>query len=68
MRLGDGLLGWAIFGWRWTHNLRHERLHITTTGSKNECDKARSEGMEHNQGDKLGHAIYFEDVTRPRPL
>jgi len=51
------LLGWAIFGWQWTHNLCHERLHTTMTGDKNEYGKAWSEAMEQDQGYKLGHAI-----------
>jgi len=58
-----GLLGLAIFGWQWTQNVCHERLHTTRTGGNNERGKAQSEGMEHNQRDKLGYAIQFENVT-----
>jgi len=68
MHLGDGLLGWAIFWWRWTHNLHHERLHTPTTCNKNEYGKAWSEAMEHDRGNKLGHAIWFEDVTSPSTI
>jgi len=37
-------------------------------GGNNERGRAQSEGMEHNQKDKLGYAIQFEDVTNPNTI
>ncbi len=63
-----GLPWWAIFGWPWTQNVCHERLHTTRMGGNNECGRIHSEGMEHNRRDKLGYAIQFENVTSPNTI